>query len=189
MEQHWKQTQQDWAAAAAAAGAADGVQQQAEQGWMAAADAAAGSSRQRVDTTRQAVAVTPPLSPLAPAAAASSVGAGVVPCAAGQQLEPPQPPPQQQRQQQLPQQLSLPNWSDLPQAETALLAVLKVVGCAFERMRLLREGMQRPPAGALALHRFRADYQWLQMCLEHRKEAGAMLEFVKGLDQLVDSLQ
>jgi hypothetical protein len=99
--------------------------------------------------------------------------------------------PPQDTQSPDPQRLSLPNWSDLPQAESALLVVLKVVGCSFERMRLLREGMQRLqqlPAGATVLHRFRADYQWLQTCLEHRKEAGAMLEFVKGLDQLVDSL-
>jgi hypothetical protein len=106
---------------------------------------------------------------------------------------------QQQQQQeqpqgaapQTPQQLGLPDWSDLSDAESALLAVLKVVGCGFERMRVLREGMQRLqllPAGGPALHRFRADYRWLQTCLEHRKEAGAMLEFVKGLDQLVDSL-
>jgi ABC-type transporter Mla MlaB component len=99
---------------------------------------------------------------------------------------------QQQQQQQQAPQLSLPDWSDLSGADSALLAMLRVVGCGFERMRMCRDGMQRLqqlPAGATALHRFRADYQWLQLCLEHREEVGAMEEFAKGLNQLVDSLQ
>lgn len=70
--------------------------------------------------------------------------------------------------------------------------MLKGVGCGFECMRVFREGMQRLkqlPPDAPALHDFREAYEWLQTCLENKEEPGAMQEFTKGLNQLVDSLQ
>jgi hypothetical protein len=106
--------------------------------------------------------------------------------------------PQQQEEQQdasdqsVAQQLTLPNWKSLPQAETALRAAQSALGCPWERMRLLRTGMlclQQLPAGDPVLHSFSANYEWLQKCLKHKEEAGAMEEFAKGLDLLVDSLQ
>jgi hypothetical protein len=99
---------------------------------------------------------------------------------------------QQQQQQHLPHQLSLPDWIDLSDAESALLEVLEGVGCSFERMRVFRNGMQRLkqlPAHAPDLRTMKADYKWLQTCLKHREEAGAVQEFAQSMDQLVDSMK
>lgn len=85
--------------------------------------------------------------------------------------------------------MSLPDWQDLPDAETALLDVLEAVNYPFDRMRQLRRGIKRLEQllpQHKALKKFRSNYRWLQVYWQQYDQPGAADDFSAGVDDLIE---